>query len=56
MIVRRLEDGDARVPDALVKLDAAWTVPALEELANSPATPSELRAALAEAARELKTT
>ena len=56
IIVRRLETWDARVPAALVKLDAAWTAPALEELANSSATPSELRVALAQAARELRTT
>jgi hypothetical protein len=56
MIVRRLEEGDARVPTALVALDAAWTAPALEEIANSSATPSELRVALAHAARELTTT
>ena len=56
MLVRRLEVWDARVPAALVKLDAAWTVPALEELANSTVTPIELRVALAQAARALTTT
>jgi hypothetical protein len=56
MIVRRLEEWDARVPTVLVELDAAWTAPALLELANSSATPSELRVALAHAARELTTT
>ncbi len=56
MIVRRLEEWDARVPDALVKLDAAWTAPALEELANSSATPVELRTKLTDAARALATT
>lgn len=56
MIVRRLENGDERVPDALVALDAAWTAPALHELADSDATDSELRGKLALAARELATT
>jgi len=53
MIVRRLEQGDERVPDVLVKLGAAWTAPALVELAKSPATPSELQNKLAGAARAL---
>jgi HEAT repeat protein len=56
MIVLRLQHGDERVPDALVKLGAAWTVPALEELAKSEATPSELQTKLAEAARVLAAT
>jgi len=56
MIVRRLEEWDARAPAALVKLDAAWTAPALQDLANSSATPPELRAELADAARALTTT
>jgi hypothetical protein len=55
MIVMRLEDWDERVPDALVKLDAAWTAPALEELAASPDAPDELRGKLATAARKLAT-
>lgn len=55
-IVMRLEDWDERVPDALVKLDAAWTAPALDELANSPAAPAKLRDKLAAAARALATT
>lgn len=56
MIVRRLEDGDVRVSDALVALDAAWTAPALQELAESGGTPDELREKLADAARQLNTT
>jgi HEAT repeat protein len=56
MIVLRLQNGDERVPDILVKLGAAWTVPALEELASSPATPSELQTKLANAARALAST
>ncbi|MBA3459306.1 MAG: hypothetical protein H0T46_05050 [Deltaproteobacteria bacterium] len=56
MIVLRLEHGDERVPEVLVKLGAAWTVPALEELAKSPAMSSELQAKLADAARALSTT
>ncbi len=55
MIVRRLEDADARVPDALVALDAAWTAPALQELADADVTEPTLRAKLAQAARELAT-
>ncbi len=56
MIVRCLEEYDERVPDALVALDAAWTAPALEELASYSQTPTELRPKLAAAARELATT
>ncbi|MEZ4404877.1 MAG: hypothetical protein R3A52_00085 [Polyangiales bacterium] len=56
MIARRLEDGDERVPDALVALDAAWTAPALQELAESDATDAAMRAKLARAARVLATT
>jgi hypothetical protein len=56
MIVRRLEDWDERVPDALVVLDAAWTSPALEELASSPDAPEGLGDKLAQAARQLHTT
>ena len=56
MIVRRLEAWDERVPDVLVALDAAWTAPALEELAAYDKTPPALRAKLALAARELHTT
>ena len=56
MILRRLEQGDERVPDALIKLDAAWTAPALEELAQSTRISQELREKLVHAARELATT
>lgn len=56
MIARRLEDRDARVPDALVALDAAWTAPALQELAGSNAVDPALRAKLALAARALAAT
>jgi hypothetical protein len=56
MILRRLEHGDERVPDALIKLDAAWTAPALEELAQSTTLSRELRDKLVTAARELATT
>lgn len=55
MILRRLEHGDERVPDALLKLDAAWTAPALEELAQSSTISQELRDKLITAARELAT-
>ncbi len=56
MIVRCREEYDDRVPDALLALDAAWTAPALEELANYVQTPPDLRAKLADAARQLATT
>jgi len=56
MIVRRLEEWDVRVPDILIVLDAAWTAPALEELAASASTPEDLRPKLADAARALATT
>ncbi len=55
MIVRRLEAWDERVPDVLVALDAAWTAPALKELAESGDAPEGLRAKLADAARRLAT-
>jgi hypothetical protein len=54
VIVMRLEAWDPRVPDALIELDAAWTAPALEELAHD--APGELREKLAEAARRLHRT
>jgi hypothetical protein len=43
MIALRLEEQDPRVPAALARLGAAWTVPALTEVADSPATPPDLR-------------
>jgi hypothetical protein len=54
IIAMRLENADPRVPEALARLDAAWTVPALEEVAQSPALPAELRAELLRAARALE--
>ncbi len=54
MIALRLEEQDARVPDALVRLAASWTVPALEELAQSAATASALREPLTRAAGALR--
>lgn len=56
MIVLRLEEWDERVPDALVELDATWTAPALEELAESDDAPDELREKLADAARAFAST
>jgi hypothetical protein len=47
MIALRLEQQDPRVPAALQRLGAAWTVPALVEVADSPDTPPELRDRLA---------
>ena len=54
MILLRLEHQDARVPDAMARLGAEWTVPALEEVAKAPATPPELRDALREGIRTLQ--
>ncbi len=56
MIVIRLEVWDPRVPAALIELDAAWTAPALAELAESEDAPEQLREELAGAARQLHTT
>lgn len=54
-IAMRLDQAepDPRVPDALVRLKAAWTRPVLEEVARSSAVPSELRAKLVQAATAL---
>jgi HEAT repeat protein len=49
-----LEEGDVRVPDALVQLDATWTLPVLEELANSTKLSSEMREKIKAAVRGLK--
>lgn len=54
MIVLRLENQDPRVPDAMVKLGAEWSVPVLEEVAELGSTPSELREALRESVRALR--
>ncbi len=54
MIAMRLESADPRVPEALTRLDAAWTVPALEEVASAIATPPDLRRALLLAVRALE--
>ncbi len=51
----RIESGDERVPDALARLGARWTVPAMEEVAAAPSTCDELRAKLTEAVRVLTT-
>jgi hypothetical protein len=53
MIARRLEEWDERAPAALARLEAAWLAPALDELAGSDHTPTELRANLAAAVRGL---
>jgi hypothetical protein len=55
VIAIRLEAWDQRVPAALVELDAAWTAPALKELADSDEAPDELRQMLADAAAQLAT-
>lgn len=45
---------DTRAPRALARLDATWTIPILEELAQSPGTPPQFREELNKALRELK--
>jgi HEAT repeat protein len=54
MILLRLEHQDARVPDAMVRLGAEWTVPVLEEVAKSASTAPELRDAVRESIRTLQ--
>lgn len=54
MILMRLEHQDVRVPGALDQLDAAWTVPVLQEVARSPSTSRELRDALELSIRALQ--
>jgi HEAT repeat protein len=54
MIALRLQDQDPRVPEALTRLAATWTAPALEEIAGSAATSPELRAALTQSVRALR--
>jgi hypothetical protein len=48
-----VEQGDERVLDALVRLDAVWTLPILEELVRSQSLSVEFRKKLADAIREL---
>lgn len=50
----RAERNDPRVPPGLVRLDAVWTLPVLEELAQSTSTPADFRKTLTDAIRELK--
>jgi hypothetical protein len=50
----RAEEKDARVPAALARLRAFWTLPVLEELAQSETMPSAYRQQLANAVSELK--
>jgi hypothetical protein len=54
MLAMRLEEQDRRVPAAMARLGAEWTVPALEEVARSPSTAPELRNALRESIRTLQ--
>ena len=54
MILLRLEKQDLRVPAAMAALDAEWTLPVLEEVAQSDAAPAELRAALEDSIRALR--
>ncbi len=49
----RVEDHDARVPEALTRLGAAWTIPVLEEAATSEDTPLEFREQLLQCVRSL---
>ena len=39
----RIENGDERVPEALARLGARWTVPALEEVSGWSSISDELR-------------
>lgn len=45
----RIESEDARVPEALVRLSATWTVPVMQEVAQWPQISPDLRAKLLEA-------
>ncbi len=51
----RLESGDERVPEALARLGARWTAPALEEVAGWSSISDELRTKLKDAVRALTT-
>ena len=51
----RIESGDARVPEALARLGAKWTAPAMAEVAAQEGTSEELRAKLTDAVRALTT-
>lgn len=50
----RAEERDPRVPGALARLRAFWTLPVLEELAQSDTMPSAYRQHLANAVADLK--
>jgi len=54
MIALRLEDQDARAPEALAALAATWTLPALEEVGRSTTLSPELRWKLTVALRALR--
>jgi hypothetical protein len=54
MMLLRLEHEDARVPDAMARLGAEWTVPVLDEVAKSESTAAEVREALRESIRALQ--
>lgn len=54
MILLRLEAQDERVPAAMVRLGATWSVPALDEVARAASTPASLRDALTEAIHALR--
>ncbi len=51
----RLESGDERVPEALARLGARWTAPALEEVSDWSSISDELRTKLKDAVRALTT-
>jgi hypothetical protein len=48
------EKNDTRAVEALVQLDAVWTLPILEELAESSSVPADLREQLKLAVRDLR--
>jgi hypothetical protein len=54
MMLLRLEKDDVRVPDAMARLGAEWTVPVLDEVAKRDGTSAELRAAIEESIRALQ--
>jgi hypothetical protein len=54
LIASRALRDDLRVADALVRLDATWTIPVLEEMAQSSTISTQMREKLSQAIRDLK--
>ncbi len=55
LLATRAMENDPRVAEALVRLDASWTVPVLEEIMQSPKVTAEQRGRLSLAVRDLET-